>query len=874
LRTVPRATVLGLCGVLLVAVQAILGFLEAASWVRVIAAVLIAGVAVGSELDKLHTRNAESAEVGRLRIQEAAEAEERWLRGVREWMMWPAPLISDVDPYTIGVARPQHRPLREVPAGELGPYVPRDIDRNAREQLRGEGLLLLIGTPASGVTRTAYETVKAEGIPRLVLAPRPPQGMKRALDDLDVLSRLKPSDRLVLWLDRLDRFPADGLTAQMLRQCMQRSPTLRVVATVSSTRYPAWVSEASELSTEFGGPITLERLPSSGELDRAERLYPGLDFSEGIAAAFTAVGSLLVRLRGGDFDCPFEPAGSDCPLARAIIDMSISWAGTGSPRPLTQRQLTALVQQRLRLGDQPDPDHTAHCLDWATAPVREGVAPLSCGVSNDGTPTVSAHRDVAEIRNAEGQTVDRAVWIAALTDAEEANDSEAVGRIGYQAHIQDSLDIAADAWIRTTALDEPAVEWLEQAASFSHGQHRPAAEIPPRQRLLELTETAHGADHPEVAAVLHKLGNAWFELGQPAKARELYERALLIKEREYGPDNPEVASTLNNLGNTWLDLGRPAMARDLYERALPIDEREYGPDYPEVASTLGNLGNAWHDLGQPAKARELYERALRIMEQEYGPDHPDVATVLSNLGIVWHELGQPAKARELHERALLIKEREYGPDHPNVARILNNLGMAWRDLGQPDKARELHERALRIKEREYGPDHPEVASTLSNVGNAWRDLGQPDKARELHERALRIKEREYGPDHPKLASTLSNLGNAWRDLGQPAKARELHERALLIDEREYGPDHPKVASTLSNLGNVWHDLGQPDKARELQERAIRILVTAFPTGHHHIDQITDNLRTVAPDVIVLSDGRIIDPPAEDHHYQRGASQHE
>jgi Tfp pilus assembly protein PilF len=74
------------------------------------------------------------------------------------------------------------------------------------------------------------------------------------------------------------------------------------------------------------------------------------------------------------------------------------------------------------------------------------------------------------------------------------------------------------------------------------------------------------------------------------------ERALAIAEREYGPEHRQVATTLTNLGNAYGDLGDAARKRDLLEQALAIAEREYGPEHRQVATTLTNLGNAYGDL--------------------------------------------------------------------------------------------------------------------------------------------------------------------------------------------------------------------------------------------------------------------------------------
>ena len=630
-RALPRASVLVFCGIAMTAVQAVLGVLQARIGVRVTAALLVGAAAAASEVDKLHIRRGEQREAEQQARQTQEAAETEWLRQAQDCLrVWPAPRIDEVDPYVLGVAQ---SPLadRYARAGErLPPYVGRDWDAVARERLRARGLVLLIGAPASGVTRTAYEVASGGPTTRVVLAPQAPNGLRKALHDLDVLSRLEPPVRLVLWLDRVDAFADDGLKAAMLRRCRERSPGLWVVATISTTRYQTWETEQSDAAAEFGEPVTLERLPSADELSKAEAAYPGVDFSEGVAAAFTAARALLVRMRAGDGDCPHEPVGSDCPVARAVVAVAISWAGTGTVRPLPMARLSELVRQRLSLSEQPDPRHLATSVEWASAPTLQGAELLRHSAPESPGGTVEAHREIAEICSA-WQRPSRAVWAASLAEAAAAADSEAVGRIGFRAHSEGDADTAAQAWARITRLDEPAAAWLERAAAFSRRRREARAEVSPRQRLLELSEAAHGPDHPEVAGVLNNLGSARLNLGEPAKARELYERALAIAEREYGRDHRDVAGILNNLGTAWRDLGEPAKARERYERALAIVEREYGRDHPMVARTLNNLGNAWLDLGQPAKARELYVRALRIHLAHVPSGHPDVSIVTRNL---------------------------------------------------------------------------------------------------------------------------------------------------------------------------------------------------------------------------------------------------
>ena len=76
-------------------------------------------------------------------------------------------------------------------------------------------------------------------------------------------------------------------------------------------------------------------------------------------------------------------------------------------------------------------------------------------------------------------------------------------------------------------------------------------------------------------------------------------------------------------GSAYGELGDPAKARDMLERALAIQERAYGPDHVALGTTLWNLAMVHENLGDTVKQREMLERALVINERAYGPDHSE-----------------------------------------------------------------------------------------------------------------------------------------------------------------------------------------------------------------------------------------------------------
>jgi hypothetical protein len=73
-----------------------------------------------------------------------------------------------------------------------------------------------------------------------------------------------------------------------------------------------------------------------------------------------------------------------------------------------------------------------------------------------------------------------------------------------------------------------------------------------------------------------------------------------------------VATQLGNLAMILRDLGQPAAARPVQERALTITEATCGSGHPDVVTHLSNLARILRDLGQRGAAMHLEERAVSI----------------------------------------------------------------------------------------------------------------------------------------------------------------------------------------------------------------------------------------------------------------------
>lgn len=413
------------------------------------------------------------------------------------------------------------------------------------------------------------------------------------------------------------------------------------------------------------------------------------------------------------------------------------------------------------------------------------------------------------------------------------------------------------------------------------------AAVPLMEQALALKEKALGVDHPEVAALLTKLGDIYFELVEYGKAESAHARALAINEKVLDPNHPDIALNLYKLARIYHYKSEFAMAESLYTRALAIRERAFGsdqeatleiviqlgemylalrnfaraetlfvravetrqrvlgPNHAKVALSFSALGDLYAVNGDPAQAETIYRKALAIYDQIPDPNVEDYASILNALAAIYLNKSDFVRAEPLFVKSLAMYEKINGPEHPNVARILSNLGVLYFSKKDYARAEPLLARSLTINEKVFGPDHVNVANSLSTLGLVYRD--QPNelsRAEPLFMRALAIYEKTLGPEHPNVAFGLNNLATVYRNQNKLQKAEPLFARALAINEKILGPEHPMVATNLNNLAYLYLSLEEYAKSEPLFQRALAIYEKVLGDRHPYVAVALYNLTLV------------------------------
>ena len=107
-------------------------------------------------------------------------------------------------------------------------------------------------------------------------------------------------------------------------------------------------------------------------------------------------------------------------------------------------------------------------------------------------------------------------------------------------------------------------------------------------QLLELRNTHKNTDHPEIAVVLHNLGNLSRHAGDLKQSEQYCRDSLRMKRSLYKHEyHPEIAVTLNELGNLRWQAGDLQQAKQCYDESLQMKRSLHGDgDHPEIAVTL------------------------------------------------------------------------------------------------------------------------------------------------------------------------------------------------------------------------------------------------------------------------------------------------
>jgi CHAT domain-containing protein/tetratricopeptide (TPR) repeat protein len=310
------------------------------------------------------------------------------------------------------------------------------------------------------------------------------------------------------------------------------------------------------------------------------------------------------------------------------------------------------------------------------------------------------------------------------------------------------------------------------------------------------------------AALLHTLGQAYRESGDPARAMDRFERAARLRAK--AGDQAGQAATFIEIASTLFDAARFDEALATYKRAEELAESTPNPSRIR-ATAFTHLGSLYTALGQYQSALEHHERALKAYAE--AGDRGELASVYHNIGFAHAENGQYREAAQAFERALALHGRG---QRLRRAKTLNSLGLVRVESKDTAAGLGSLQEALRVFQDLNADKY--VAATLDSVGTAHRILGHLKEADDYYRRALLLADRLGDKEAQRVI--LANLGLLQNDRQKSTaaifflklavnKSQELRAGAQGLDAelrasqtRRFEPSYRMLAELLIGQGRL------------------------------------------------------------------------
>ncbi|HEX7012420.1 MAG TPA: TonB family protein [Steroidobacteraceae bacterium] len=334
-------------------------------------------------------------------------------------------------------------------------------------------------------------------------------------------------------------------------------------------------------------------------------------------------------------------------LAAATLPAFLAQAAEVSPRPLHQQEYWARIEQR----------------DFAAA---IDVAQKLVDKTREQSPS-------DPLALAEALTL--------LGGAQLRNEDN----LGAEATFVEALGIL-ERHVSSTSdrLIEP-LEGLAYAYAET-GRHEQA--VPLLDRAVLITRRTYGLFDKGQRDMLNQLARSLTALGLVNQAERHMAYLLQISEHRYGKRDPRVVPTMCEIASWYADIGNFARAREMYRSAIDLAERMAGRNDPRVAEPLRGLASTY--------LKELQRSLLRL--KPFAPEH-----ILTNADGS-RDPPKPMNPRMLSDkgeealaRAVKILTSQPEPDEAAVVPALIELGDWFQVKHDPEKALHFYKRAAELK---------------------------------------------------------------------------------------------------------------------------------------------------------------------------------
>ena len=284
------------------------------------------------------------------------------------------------------------------------------------------------------------------------------------------------------------------------------------------------------------------------------------------------------------------------------------------------------------------------------------------------------------------------------------------------------------------------------------------------------------------------LGMVAQDEGRLDEAVALQRLAIAEFTRIRGADHPDTAQAMDKLGYALRLRRRPHDAIEEHRRAAALLERVLGADDPRVAMTLSNLGLALRDAGLVDEAVEVQARAHQLFLTALGEAHASTLMAGRRRAVVLARVGCTVAARTVIEGVVAALADRVGDGE--LAAIAEDVAYVYEAAGD-------EESATRWRERVDPPDPPRPSCVCKVAARRGGDRGRqrhaPRGSDHVPVHPLAVPTHRCPDDHgSRCRRPWRRPGRVGRDRG-PLRAARGRCRRLLPDaggrRRRRGGEH-------------------------------------------------------------------------------------
>jgi len=535
--------------------------------------------------------------------------------------------------------------------------------------------------------------------------------------------------------------------------------------------------------------LVTSRSSKWGLLAAAGRRIPGFDRGQSVRL----LAKRLPAVADGELD-RLAHALDDLPLAvaQASVFLTDSPVGVGKYIGLLETRTRELLE-RGETYDYPDSLSAAWSVGLERlAETRPGAVQLLELLSVFGPAQVpfalfetGAPEPAQTLGPPLGALIGDPLAFADLTGAIAGSGLMSLGRAGFhpnalfQAFLRDGLDTATAQRLRESARRALAREprsdprapeaWPEYSAVLPHAF------------ALDLAASSDPACRWHLLDLAHHL----VVRADAGTARDLVADALERWREVLDPDDPTLLGASAHLAQAYFRLGDHARAVELDQEVYDRRRSAAGEDDPATLAAAHNLAmDRWAAGTGRAAAEVRFERIADRRRKVLGDQHPDTLRSVHNLALALRASGDLERARELDRRNHLALAAVLGQDHPDTLRSAYALALDLRALGEDTLALSLESDTHGRLTGTLGADHPDTLRSAYGVAVGLRLTGEPARARELAQETYERRLRVLGDEHTDTARSAYLLGMILTEAGeQDAGGRLLAEAGSRLAAR-------------------------------------------------------------------------------------------